>query len=129
MKSKEEVIQSAYDGEKYDWDENGWLTYGVDENSEFGYEPFGDYETRNHVDGVYEWRPKSLQGIENNNGWISINSESDLPSEKGAYWVACRNHIYENPRTQEEIQFDYKVDSTFYTHYQKINKPLPPLHK
>ena len=27
------------------------------------------------------FRPKSLQGIENNNGWISILSESDLPSE------------------------------------------------
>ena len=27
------------------------------------------------------FRPKTLQGIETNNGWISILSESDLPSE------------------------------------------------
>ena len=32
---------------------------------------------------VYSYRPKSLQGIENNNGWIKIESEKDLPKEKG----------------------------------------------
>ena len=34
-----------------------------------GIEPdcFGEYETRNYKDGYYEWRPKSLQGIEDNN--------------------------------------------------------------
>ena len=32
---------------------------------------------------VYSYRPKSLHGIENNNGWVKIESEEDLPKEKG----------------------------------------------
>lgn len=131
MKSKEEVIQIAYDGEKYDWDENGWLTYGVYENSEFGYEPFGDYETRNHIDGVYEWRPKSLQGIEDNNGWI-IKDLEKANFIADYYWIKKKDG-------DEEIAFFAPhrncfggIDGDIYisdvTHYQPIKKPNPPLY-
>lgn len=37
--------------------------------------------------GNYQYRPKSLSGIEDNNGWISILSEEDLPKEKISYEV------------------------------------------
>jgi len=30
---------------------------------------------------IHRIRPKSLSGIENNNGWIKIESEADLPKE------------------------------------------------
>ena len=35
------------------------------------------------MSGVGKFRPKSLHEIENNNGWIKIESEKDLPKEKG----------------------------------------------
>ncbi|MHA7822490.1 hypothetical protein ACVVIH_06980 [Chryseobacterium arthrosphaerae] len=40
------------------------------------------------------WRPKSLSGIENNNGWIKIESESDLPDE--GIEVLCFNKNWIN---------------------------------
>jgi len=129
--SKQNVIKEAY-GDEYDWNEDGWLIYGVDEASEFGYEPFGEYETRNHIDGVYEWRPKSLSGIENNNGWIKIESESDLPKEQNVdcYFIFkgkieagiyLRQH-FERPK-QNEVVF-YKLVS----HYQVIQYPQSPIY-
>ena len=35
------------------------------------------------MSGVGKFRPKLLHGIENNNGWTKIESEKDLPKEKG----------------------------------------------
>ena len=90
-------------------------------------------------DKIYEgnelyFRPKSLQGIENNEGWISINSEEDLPENTIKYHVIIcgtlttayyrgsnRWIVYGNdyPKTTEK----HKI-----THWQPITKPNPPLH-
>ena len=35
------------------------------------------------MSGVGKFRPKSLHGVENNNDWVKIESEEDLPKEKG----------------------------------------------
>jgi len=57
---------------------HGYFCNGLDEILEgFGIkENEIDYDL--DFDGVGKFRPKSLQGIENNNGWIKIESESDL---------------------------------------------------
>lgn len=101
---KLEKIQEAY-GEYWDEcknyiDTDGWIKVGTFHNNEpidfeiFGIElesmledvPFGIFkEVREIV------RPKSLQGIEHNNGWIKINSESDLPEQGGEYIVFRMN--------------------------------------
>lgn len=126
--AKEDKIKKAY-GDIYDWDENGWLIYGCDEANEFGYEPFGEYETRNHVDGIYEWRPKSLQGIENNNGWIKIESEKDLPKED------CNCHIiYKNGIMSIDKYFvkhkNFNTNHFFHIeYYQPIQKPSLPIYQ
>ena len=39
---------------------------------------------------VYSYRPKSLQGIENNNGWID-----GIPKEKGWYFIEYINKFIE----------------------------------
>jgi hypothetical protein len=41
----------------------------------------------------FNWRPKSLDGIENNNGWIKIESKDDLP-KKGKYWGFTKDKKY-----------------------------------
>lgn len=68
-----------------------------------------------------EWRPKSLQGIESNNGWISINSEKDFESiENGYYhWYNIENGDWEDG----DIPIFGK-----YTHYQSIKRPLTPIY-
>lgn len=123
--TKEEVIKQAYGCESSLIDENGWATYAVDELGEFGIEPSGYYETRNHVDGVYEWRPKSLKGLETNNGWIKIESEQDLPNMHGSdYWVMLNGKIRMLNRNMNNDTF-WKSNVT---HYQPIIKPIKPLY-
>ena len=57
-------------------DENGWVDFDfLPENFDLSL-----CECKNNGKNVMA-RPKSLKGIENNNGWISILSESDLPIE------------------------------------------------
>jgi len=70
-------------------------------------------------------RPKSLQGIENNNGWIKIESEEDLPKEFTKYWVIDKSdgkmYQREFDKSTKEFFLEYS------THYQPIVKPQPPI--
>ena len=61
-----------------------------------------------------------------NNGWIKILSETDLPKEVDQYWFASHNNKIEirfyNPNwINDRVQFRHR-----YTHYQPIVKPLAP---
>lgn len=81
MENKQKAIEKAY-GEHWETvndyvDENGWCAYNFGEHKEYGIEPFGDFEIKDYK----FWQPKSLQGIETNNGWIKIESEADLPKD------------------------------------------------
>jgi len=40
-------------------------------------------------DGCGSWRPKSLEGLENNNGWIELIKNENIPS--GYYWILYSN--------------------------------------
>lgn len=120
--TKQEKIQEAY-GEH--WEENvreedGFLKYGgkqLDKENDF-------WECKEWL-GYYFYRPKSLQGIENNNGWIKIESEADLPKEYGSdYWVVFNGKILQINRNLNNTEF-WKHNIT---HYQPINKPLKPLY-
>jgi len=70
----------------------------------------------------YNWRPKSLQGIETNNGWIKIKSEEDLPKEIYDYWVLRKNET--TPRLCKWLN----ISVEYHTHYQPIIKPLKPIY-
>lgn len=74
-------------------------------------------------------RPKSLKGIEDNNGWISVNDK--MPTEIGMYFIVNN----EGKVTIELASYNHKV---FYriefmtndtiTHWQPIIKPKPPIY-
>lgn len=121
MNSKQECIAKAYEKHGYNWEEikevvsqDGWCNCrlvsklslsGKQEDSECGY----------YV------RPIELKGIENNNGWIKIESENDLPKD-GWHWTLS---IVEN----EPFETHYEdINIGYHTHYQPITKPEPPLH-
>lgn len=124
--TKEEKIKEAY-GFINEWIcGNGWASYFTDEGWEGGVEPFGEYDIRNKTDDYFEWRPKSLQGIENNNGWIKIESEADLPKEDGFYYVVDSEtgNITDRFFSCDDNGYFY----AFSSHYQPIQKPKPPIY-
>lgn len=74
-----------------------------------------------------KWRPKSLQGIENNNGWIKIESEADLPKDSTNYWTVTKFDKEPKIRWFNRFFNEYEKDGKV-THYQPIIKPLPPIY-
>lgn len=128
---KQEAIKKAY-GEywdkvkDYDYD-NGWLSTKIISPIDLEYS-WNDIETKEcsiNVENVL-FRPKSLQGIENNNGWIRIESENDLPKEKCRIWVKEKDSTI--------IDICYFTSSFFTpihqtcTHYMLLDKPNPPIY-
>jgi hypothetical protein len=133
--TKQDKIKEAY-GDYFNElkdkiSDNGWVSF---------------YEDINRIRNVFHknenievspndnnnWRPKSLQGIENNNGWIKIESENDLP-KVGDYDMSTLKLMYWTNGGQYEAN-DYKRWKLHYphleiSHYQfipiiKLNEPL-----
>jgi len=139
MKSKEEVIKEKWieiiGKEKYNSlmgkiDCDGWYfkylydfvdTSGMDLKNQY----FDGINGRTLID---TYRPKSLQGIDDNFGWISINSEKDLPNtEQLTYDVCCTgNRILEDVSLKALLSLN---ESKILTHYSIHEKRLIPLHK
>lgn len=85
---KQEVIKKAY-GKSYDAlkdyiNENGFVD--CVKNRKISLIPFFDIseiEFNGHLS-----RPKSLKGIDNNNGWVKIYRENDLPKlDCDCWWL------------------------------------------
>lgn len=131
--TKEEKIKEAY-GSLYELnkqfiDSDGWL-----DNSEgAAYLTFGDTK---HLGGC-EYRedifirPKSLAGIEDNNGWIKIEREEDLPNELKSidYKVFKKSNQFSfmlNTYKKHEVKELWVSDEI--THYQAINDFKPPIY-
>ena len=72
-------------------------------------------------------RPKSLQGIENNNGWIKIESESDLPKETGCYHVINKKGRYFRKNFLKHLN-NHQEKWKIITHYQPIEKLKSPIY-
>lgn len=138
--TKQEKIQEAY-GEYWQEsksfiNENGWI------NTKEWLGGIGNTQIFNKIKGIelecmdnydhkycYWFRPKSLQGIETNNGWIKVESEDDLPKEiyNSIYWVASQNGWIENTiYSSTSIEQKYKNGTC--THYKPIEKPEQPIY-
>ncbi len=85
------------------------------------------FEISFHPHYVSIFRPKSLKGIEDNNGWIKIDNEEDLPKKK------CDLLVY--PEFENQFVFHFYNDKKCkevlmqnHTHYQPIEKPKPPIY-
>lgn len=134
--TKQEVIQKAY-GEHWDQvkdfvDENGWCK--PNENMDFLNHTPCEHKYMHIVYGNPEcwYMPSELKNLQNNNGWIKIESEEDLPRESGEYYVIRKFYgdidrvsiygdISEMPHTAKSWIWNY-------THYQLIVKPKLPLY-
>lgn len=141
--AKEKAIREAY-GEYWDKlkefiDENGY----INDDDAYGtlWEKVVDGRIHGriyHIEvdiidrGVYDdMRPKLLSGINNNNGWHKIKTESDLPTTRsrddvflvGKDGIIATGSTY--LLTSKEIR-DFWVCNL--THYQTIIKPQPPIY-
>ncbi|MFC3353726.1 hypothetical protein [Sphingobacterium zeae] len=133
MKSKQEVIQEAWVSaigvERYESIKNELVLDGF-----LHFQPSSLKETDTKIiDGLPFYRPKSLQGLEDNNGWIRIESEADLPRQENTLWLK-----YEDGSTVLGYYciFSYRFktvhgkifDDDKPTHYQPIIKPEAPIY-
>lgn len=69
---------------------------------------------------VYQWRPKSLQGIEDNNGWIKVGEDNIIPYDGDLWGVMKNGDIF----SFSENDF---IAKGLLTHYQPIIKPQLPI--
>lgn len=72
-------------------------------------------------------RPKALQGIEDNNGWVNVESKNDLPKDSYNYWVFCSDGCVRNLKDFEYYE-NYIMPELEASHYQPIEKPLKPIY-
>jgi len=124
--TKEEKIQEEW-GEDFNKiiNSDGWMLYDnqsdirdLVKNSKFDFK-------KNEVSRNVFFRPKSLQGIENNNGWIKIESEEDLPKENCDVWCIIKNSDVHYRRFQVNMS---RWWTEYIKYYQPIQKPKPPLY-
>lgn len=127
--TKEERIKEAW-GEYYDeiefyLTENGYLPYVYDVRMIRN-------ENKIHFEHLLSsanlFRPKSLRGISGNNGWIKIESESDLPKADCSCEVMYQDGSW-------SIDTFYKSNNNFksnhwrhITHYKPIIQSNSPLY-
>lgn len=84
--------------------------------------------------GDYTFRPLSLQGIEDNNGWIKIESEDDLPKKTIEYHVLKNGSLSKalyagkNRWFTKDNNFPKTTEIQGITHYQEIIIPQPPIY-
>lgn len=128
MNSKQECIAKAYGNYDFGQDKNGWSSLDhVSEETDLSL-----FDAKNGMDndtgiGFVLVRPKSLQGIENNNGWIKIESEDDLPKDYNSlYDVSNNQNVDSVPMTLHQVKYLYNNNKI--THYQKHEKKIPPLY-
>jgi hypothetical protein len=130
---KREVIKEKY-GVHYELikkfiDENGWFyTDGFHHHFSFKYDEKGFGVT-------HRIRPKSLAGIEHNNGWIKIESEEDLPKLTIKYHVVMNGKLSKALYSGKNRWFvngnDFPKTTEIHgiTHYQPIIEPKhPPIY-
>jgi hypothetical protein len=123
--TKEEKIKEVLGDLSINADVNGWLKLGRYIPKDLGLQ---SSETENNTE-IGIWRPKSLKGIEDNNGWVKIESEDDLPNESGLFWIVQHGYVINEPCNYYKSTKIWVIQFNQYpTHYQPIIKPNEPLY-
>ena len=126
---KQEAIKKAYgiywEEVKYYVFKNGWCNSRFDVETEFE----SDRKGRNEV----YWRPKSLAGIENNNGWIRIEEDgSNLPKVRSICFVFNKRGETEEFHFGKQSHFGFLSETEYvlrhFQYFQPIIKPNPPIY-
>lgn len=136
--AKQQAIEAAY-GKHFEY-----LEPFINENGEVCKAMCPD-EYQNIFGNVFwdnlngQWWPKSITGIRNNNGWIKIESEDDLPKESldcmmiVAGFSDIKIGWFDTFLSKEKPAFLYKENKHIWeyknvTHYKPITPELKPLY-
>jgi len=127
--TKEETIKNAY-GEHWESlkefvDDDGWCKKRIEHEERMLKKDIIDVQIVGH--GQYFYRPKSLQGIETNNGWKKIESEADLPSLKDEL-IIFRDESGLTTTWQSDDILETPKYFMRYSHYKIKEKDLPPIY-
>lgn len=74
------------------------------------------------------FRPKILNGIDKNRGWIKIETQSDLPKESAEYWVVLKSGTISKASYLEQRKVFFMFGDLEVTHYQKMIYPGNPIY-
>ncbi|MYZ60743.1 hypothetical protein EH151_12685 [Elizabethkingia anophelis] len=137
---KEQAIKAAY-GELYKKYEDrinkndGYLNYKSEKVLKEIRSIVGEVELHPHY--VYIFRPKSLQGLENNNGWNKVEFDSNgnlldkdsLPKKPGEYniinrWGTPSKYILKSDQNEKNVR-DWQWSK--YTHWRSAEAYKPPI--
>ena len=140
LETKQEAIKKAYGGYwetvKDYVDGNGWIKCkDIHYHKDLGLmrDQIHYIDNGKEWDNfeIISWRIPILQGIENNNGWIKIQSEADLPKERMHEVILLDEECMEGYRNYDVIVF-YEVNSRFrkkeISHYKPIEKSKLPIY-
>lgn len=123
---KQEAIRLAWKGkinDLIDIDQNGWVKCYVwkkDLKDDFEYSEIRE-ENEKYFATAFKHRPKSLQGIEDNNGWVFLTEKR--PQEGEFCFVIMNGYI----SIKQYHLIQYAWWDMYVTHYQSIINPKPPI--
>jgi hypothetical protein len=126
--TKEDKIKEVLGDLAINADENGWFNSSVFSPIDLGLQS-SQIENGLNDFKLGKWRPKSLQGIEDNNGWIKISEKEDLPENESDCWFIhneqkIKGNFIHNKFTCWFGHFGWKTIS----HYQLITVPKDYLY-
>lgn len=134
MMTKQEVIKEAY-GDEYENrkpDQNGWSNcyiYSDDFTHSWDYSDIRKVQ-HEFCRIAFLCRPKSLKGIEKNNGWITIETDNNFPKKDiDCHFIKGKliyNGLWDN-KLKRFYSGDKWISNVF--QYRIIKTPKPPLHK
>ncbi len=126
MTPKEQKIKEAY-GEYWDivkdyTDENGWCDFTFTKDTNILIPIEMDFK-------FPKGRPINLKGIANNNGWIKVESEADLPKE--TIFVECISKAFDFKDKRSQCTHHFMLGDEEYmirnfSHYRTMpfNPPI-----
>jgi len=131
MRKQEKIIEAWGVHYAPDIDENGLRKY-----SEFDkhllYQWSDDWFLKSYNEISKEWCviPKSLKGIDTNNGWIKIESEADYPKQSGIYHTVLKEDLEQSICTFSvgDIGYYHKYWRENVMYYQGVKLPNPPIY-
>lgn len=124
MKTKQEVIKEAYGNHwktvSENINKNGWIT-AIDDEPIF-VPSIGELEEHPKE---FWFRPISLKGIENNNGWRKPKEYIEVVQNSPCWVYTDYNHIY---TYETYISYFSICETQKITHYKPIERPKPPIY-
>jgi len=124
-----EIGQFNFDRIKSNLKENGFIMWDWIRGLGHNYQSLNLWDQKllpdkNRRDADTYIRPKSLSGIENNNGWVNINSWVDLPIFGEYDWIYQDRIIRMGFDPKKE---DLEYFAKCYSHYRPIEKLKFPI--